>query len=337
MLVTEVIDGLLQNEEVRTIQREESLLLQFPDPKPMNIWHEYPPIGVVHFPMKHVKGPFSPPKGVFESDYIHIEWQRMNGRQPFYHRNQDCDEIALHVDGKRSVITEIGTADLEVGDFSMIPVGVAHDNRGIEDVHMIFYIPTPVSECKAPARSAEYRVPPFEGWEPVESIEFITEKLSALGTDMGTFCISEQMLLDTAKTEIRRLHVLRADPAKELDWLYKSEHVWLRVSNVSRSEGDTYCRHRAADEVQLQLKGRRTLITQRGTISVGPGDFLAIPKGCAFTSIFGEENTYVIVLMRYPALAVQPFEKKSTYMSADDIAKLREAVKAPEENGRSQG
>lgn len=53
----------------------------------------------------------------------------MYGHQPFYHYNQDCDEITLHVNGERAVFAEISTFDLEPGDFSMIPVGVAHDKR----------------------------------------------------------------------------------------------------------------------------------------------------------------------------------------------------------------
>ena len=90
MIVTELIDGLPYDNSLHEILRDETLLLQpTPDPGPMKIWAAtYPPIGVLNFPMTHVRGPFTPPKGVFESDYIHIEWQRMNGRQPFYHRNQ---------------------------------------------------------------------------------------------------------------------------------------------------------------------------------------------------------------------------------------------------------
>ena len=327
MIVTELIDGFLHDEELRKLPRDESLLLQTPDPKPMNIWLEHAPIGVIHFPMTHVKGPFSPPQGVFESDYIRIEWTRMNGRQPFYHRNQDCDEITLHVNGERTVLTEIGTVDLEPGDFSMIPVGVAHDNRGNLDVHMIFYIPAPVAECKLPVRTAEYRATPYEGWDPVDCIELVTEKLSALGTDTSTFRTSERMLIDTAKTEERRLHILRADPQKEIDWLYKAENIWLGVTNITHSRGDIYCRHRFADEVQLQLKGRRTLVTQRGTVHIEPGDFITIPKGCAFANITDEECTYAVVFMRYPAEPIQPFSKKTIFTSVEDVVKLREGVK----------
>lgn len=326
MIVTEVIDGFLHDEDLAEIPREEDLLLQSPDPKPMNIWRQQAPIGVVRFPMTHVPGPFSPPTGVFESDFIHIEWTRMNSRQPFYHRNQDCDEIALHIDGKRSVLTEIGTVDLEVGDFSMIPIGVCHDNRGINDVHMIFYITAPVTERKAPSRTSEYRVKPYEEWEPAESIEFVSERLGALGTDTSTFLTKEQLLIDQAKNDKRRLHILRADHETGTEWLYKAEHIWIGVCKAKSSRGETYSRHRFADEVQLQLRGKRTLITQRGTVDIEPGEFLSIPKGCAFTSISNEGYEYVVVLMRYPAEAMKPFVKETEKIDFKKIAGLRETL-----------
>ena len=65
----------------------------------------------------------------------------MDGRQPFYHRNTDADEITYHAWGARTVLTELGCVDMKVGDMARIPVGVAHDNRATGDVHIIFYIP----------------------------------------------------------------------------------------------------------------------------------------------------------------------------------------------------
>ena len=57
----------------------------------------------------------------------------------------------------------MGTIDVRAGDFSMIPVGVAHDNRGVDDVHLIFYISAPVTECKQQERVSEYWSVPFDG------------------------------------------------------------------------------------------------------------------------------------------------------------------------------
>ena len=366
MIVTELIDGLPHDDSLHQILRDETLLLEpTPDPGPMKIWQaEYPPLGVMRFNMTHVSGPFSPPKGVYESDYIHIEWQRMNGRQPFYHRNQDCDEIALHVAGNRTVITELGCVDLQVGDFSMIPVGVAHDNYGQEDVHLIFYITAPVAEVKTPVRSAEYRESPFPGWKEDNGrcVEFVTEKLSALGSDTSTFRTSERLLLDHAKRVDERLNVLRSDPGDKdksgkdggVDWLYKAENISLGVCHMSpssptpssRESGESsvsYQRHRFADEVQLQLKGTRTLVTQRGTVkNIRPGDFVSIPKGCAFSSIVhgaadgangtngadagtDSVSTHVVVLMRYPAEAMQKFDRMAEHVNVEEIERLRRA------------
>jgi hypothetical protein len=57
---------------------------------------------------------------VFESEHVHIEWQKMNFRQPFYPRNVGVDEIGYHISGERTLITEKGTVDLQVGDFTQI-------------------------------------------------------------------------------------------------------------------------------------------------------------------------------------------------------------------------
>ena len=111
----------------------------------------------------------------------------MSGRQPFYHRNTDVDENTCHAAGKRMVLTELGVVDLEVGDMARIPVGVAHDNYAQEDVHIIFYIPQGVRENIIPYRTTEYRMPPYHRWEAINSIEFITDHLSEIGSDCQTF------------------------------------------------------------------------------------------------------------------------------------------------------
>lgn len=72
----------------------------------------------------------------------------------------DCEEISYHVAGDRTVVTKLGSVDLEVGDMARIPVGVAHDNIAKDDVHLIFYIKEGVREVGMPCRSTEYRMPP---------------------------------------------------------------------------------------------------------------------------------------------------------------------------------
>ncbi len=323
MIVTEVLDGFPVDDSIREIQREETLLHIWPDPGKMKIWNSYPSLGAINFSMQHIPGPFIPPRGVFRSDYIHIEYQGMNGRQPFYHRNTDADEVTYQAWGERTVLTELGTVDLAVGDMARIPVGVSHDNKAKEDVHIIFYIPQGVREVVVPYRSTEYKMPPFPGWEGKKSIEFITEHLSEIGTDTSTFYTDEKMLLDNASTTAERMAILRSSGSEGLEWMYKSENVWLGFNTSVSSRGDRYTRHRMAHELQIQTKGHRNLITQRGTFRIEPGDFVTIPLGCAFTSVAEEENVYIVVLMRYAASPKRDFTKMAEPTTEDLLKQIR--------------
>ena len=159
MIVTERLDALPGSDNLFEIQRDESMLHRWPEPGSMKIWNSYDPVRAISLNMQHVKGPFAPPQGVFRSDHIHIEYQSMNGRQPFYHRNTDCEEISYHVAGERTVVTELGSVDLRVGDMSRIPVGVAHDNIAKDDVHLIFYIKEGIKEVATPTEAPSIACP----------------------------------------------------------------------------------------------------------------------------------------------------------------------------------
>ena len=294
----------------------------------MKLWKNYEPLKAMSFPMYHVPGKFAPPQGTFRSEYIHVEYQKLNCRQPFYHRNTDVDEISYHVAGKRTLLSELGSVPLAVGDFARIPVGVAHDNRGIDDVHIIFYIPQGVEENISPYRSTEYKLPPFEGWEPMDTVEFITGHLSEVGSDTSVFYTDEKMLLDTAQTEEVKIAVLKASGSDSLEWLYKSADVWLGSTSFASNDGTVYTRHRCADELQIQIKGKRTLVSQRGMLDIEPGDFVSIPLGCAFTSIAHEENTYVTALMRYPAQPMKDFSKVAKATSVEQLALARRPLQS---------
>ena len=323
MIVTELMDGIPADQSTRKIKREDSLLISLPDPEPMNIWSRYDALGVMHVPMHHVRGEFMVPQDVFVSDHIRIEYTRLHGRQPFYHRNCDADEIAYHVVGTREVITEIGTVDVVPGDFSRIPVGVSHDNHGIDDVHFIFYIPQGVVENASSYKSSDHRIPPFTGWEPKPAIEFITERLSALGSDNAVYYTDELMLLNNAMEDPSHIQVLRASDRERVEWLYKSENIWLGSTNLTKADGTLYTRHRMAHEVQIQVTGQRTLITQRGTVNLEPGDCVSIPLGCAFTNFTLQQSVYVTVLMRYPAKAKKEFAKMAEKTTVDMLSKIR--------------
>lgn len=323
MIVTERLDGLPETDTYKDIQRDEAMLHRWPEPGSMKIWSSYEPLKAISLPMQHIKGPFAPPQGVFRSDFIHIEYQKMNGRQPFYHRNTDCDEISYHIAGERTVVTELGCVNLNVGDMARIPVGTAHDNIANEDVHLIFYLDEGTKEATVPYRSTEYRMPPVPDWKPVDSIEFITDSLSLVGSDVSTFYTSEQMLLDYAGSTDQRMAVVRHSGSDGVQWMYKNDNTWIGVTKMDKNDGAIYTRHRKAYELQLQTRGRRTLVSQRGTLQIEPGDCLVIPLGTAFTSIAGEENEYITMLMRQAPEAKKEFSKTADRASKETLSKLR--------------
>ena len=328
IVVTELIDGFPVDDTILQVKRVESLFLTKPPPGPMKLWRDYDLLQAVSLPTKYIPSKFAPPLGVYESDYVRVEWQKMDFRQPFYHRNADVDEISYHVSGERTFISEQGSIDLTAGDFLRIPVSVAHDNRGVEDVHLLFYIPAPVTECVTPSRTTAHKMPPFPGWEPKPAIaEMMTECLGAIGCDICVSLTDEQMLLDAAKTDPEPINVLRASTgggSGATEWLYKSTNVWLGSTTLTNAKGDVYKRHRRADEIQCQVKGRRTLVTQRGTIELEPGDMVSVPLGTAFTDlVHGEESTHITVLTRFPAPSKLKYSKTAKETSAELVAQLR--------------
>ena len=317
-IVAELIDGFPIHDTVRHVQRDEKLLLTKPSPTAMKLWRDYDLLSAITFPTSYIPSKFAPPLGVYESDFVRIEWQKMTGRQPFYHRNADVDEISYHLVGTRTLITEKGSVDLSVGDFARIPVTVAHDNRGVEDIHLLFYIPAPVTECVASTRTTSYTVPPFQGWEPNPQItEMMTECLGAQGCDVAVSLTDEQLLLDAAEDDNDPIKVIRAngESAGGTQWMYKSSLVWIGSTTLSNSNTSEviYKRHRCADEIQYQVSGRRTLVSQRGTIQLEAGDFVCIPLGTGFKNVLaGElESTHLTILTRWPAAPKREYSKRA--------------------------
>ncbi|WP_113705120.1 hypothetical protein [Nonomuraea lactucae] len=307
MIVNEVIDGLPYNPEVRTVARRRDLLLSDPPAGPVKLWQDLTPLEAVHFPQEYVHEGFAPPRGVYESDFLRVEWQKMDFRQPFYHRNCDVDEISYQIAGERTLMTELGSVEQRPGDFSRIPVGVAHDNYGRQESHILFYVPAPVTEESAWAvKRSEPVFPPFPGWAPRTVTELVTECLGGPEHDVSAFQTDEQLLLDRKGEEA--IQVLRA-PDPGTTWLYRSAHVWIGSTRLAPSDGSAFHRHRSADEIQYQISGRRTLISQRGTLDLEPGDFVRVPLGCAFTSVCEEQSTHLTLLSGRPVPQVAPAAK----------------------------
>ena len=321
--VHEVVDAFPFTEPAHTVRRRESLLLAAPVAGFLSTWRDPSPIELVHFDSTYVPQEFSPPKGVYESEYVRVERQTMNNRQSFYHRNMDCDEMSYQVWGGRTLMTELGTVELAEGDFSQIPVGVAHDNWGREEVHLLFYIPAGVEPQLAPAKSSELLIPPYEGWEPTEQNEVFGEGLGNPDGVMGAFPIDETLLLQEAQNQPRRIAVLRPDDGDETSWLYKSDHVWIGRTRLDESDGSTYRRHRNCDEVQYQVTGRRTVVSQLGTLHLEPGDFVRIPMGVAFTSIATERSEHIVLVSGPPLPQVSPPSGKGQTVGVDELDELR--------------
>jgi mannose-6-phosphate isomerase-like protein (cupin superfamily) len=65
---------------------------------------------------------------------------------------------------------------------------------------------------------------------------------------------------------------------------------------IAPGEERRYRRTLDADEIQYQVSGRRTLLTQRGVVELGPGDFVRIPLGIAHADVVREPGEYISLL-----------------------------------------
>lgn len=297
-IVIEDVVTMTSDVPLRSIRRDEHSLLAAPHQGklPMKLWRDHPPLTVVHFPQRYEARPFAPPRGVYENDQIRIEWQTMDNRQPFYHRNCDVDEISYQIDGERTLMTELGTVEHRPGEFSRIPRGVAHDNYGRTESHLLFYIPAPVTETGSAVRTSASVLPPFPGWQPGQVNEAVTQCMGSLGHDITVFPIDERALLERVDDERERLSVFAAGSGSSS--LYATDRFRLRTETFSSggSEVRRYRRTLDADEIQYQISGVRTLVTQRGIVELGPGDFIRIPLGIAHASVGHDDGAYLRVL-----------------------------------------
>ena len=296
--VTESLYTIGSDQPARTVERDELLLLAppHPNPFPVKLWSDPEPLAVVHYPQEYVAQPFAPPRGVYESGQLRVEWQTMDNRQPFYHRNCDTDEICYQIAGDRTLMTELGVVEHRRGELSRIPRGVGHDNYGRKESHLLFYSPAPVTEERAAVRESQPVFPPFPGWQPGKVNEAVTQCLGTPGHDIAVFPIDEQLLLGEVDLTKERLQVLCGGEGPGTDWLYRSGSFRLGIVRLPAGDGSSYRRNLDADEVQYQISGRRTLASQHGMVELGPGDFVRIPLGVAYTSIAAGQNRYLTLL-----------------------------------------
>lgn len=332
MHVIEDIMIMGAEQPLRSVRRDEQFLLAPPHPAKvaLKLWSDHPPLAVVHFPQEYRAQPFAPPRAVYESDQLRVEWQTMNNRQPFYHRNCDVDEISFQVAGERTLMTEQGVIEHRPGEFSRIPRGVAHDNYGRSESHLLFYVPAPVRELGAGIRQSEPLFPPFPGWVPSPWNEAITQCMGARGHDVTVFPIDEQLLLDRVHEETDRIEVLRGR-GNRVDWLYGNDQFRLGVATFDAdadadadAEVRRYRRNLDADEIHYQISGTRTLVSQRGTVELGPGDFVRIPLGIAYTTVSTGAGEYISLLSRTELPQIAPTDRTAQLVSADQPASVKD-------------
>ena len=174
-----------------------------------------------------------------------------------------------------------------------IPAGVAHDNWGRQDIHLLFYVDASVEDQLPGVRRSEPHS--FKDWEPAVVQERLTGAMGGAGQ-----MVDERVLLAHVERDSRRLQVLHPTDDSDLDqWVWKSDAAWFGLTRHGAGEATTYRRHRNAHEAQYQVSGRRTLITQLGTVELEPGDFVHIPAGCAF----GEASTEPVSYLRIATVA----------------------------------
>lgn len=322
--VEETHDVFPFDNDVRTVKRDERKLLGGPVMRGPKLWQDLPPVEVVHFHPDFEPIKFAPPRGVYESGNLRIEWQTMNFRQPFYHRNADVDELSYQIAGERTLMTELGTVELRQGDFSRIPRGVAHDNYGREQSHLLFYVPAPVEELTTPAKTTEMTMPPFPGWEQGPQNELITECLGGPEHDVAISEIDERLLLEHAEKEEDRITIFHPDEeVAGTTWLYRSRDVMIGRVNLDAGDGRHYRRHLDVQEIQYQISGHRTLVTQRGAVDLEPGDLVQIPVGTAFTSIGSGPTSYISLVTRLPAPRVTEAAKTGRPVTLEDVENIR--------------
>lgn len=106
--------------------------------------------------------------------------------------------------------------------------------------------------------------------------------------------------------------------------MHKSDNTWYGMTKLGKVDGSVYTRHRKAHELQIQVKGKRALVTRRGTIQMEPGHCVEISLGTAFASITSEENVYITILLPQPAEAKKDFGKTAEPTTEDILRKARQ-------------
>lgn len=226
-------------------------------------------------------------------------------------------------------MTELGSVELEGGDFVRIPCGIAHDNYGRRASHILWYFPTPMRDVGEVTRTSEMRIPPFEGWEEATVNEVHTDCLGGRHCDRAVQLSNERMILEQANRENERLQVLQSGvPTNETRWVWQGEQHAIGVTDITNSDGREYLRRRNVDEVQYQIEGTRLLVSANGVVEMAPGTFVHIPVGVAHASIVGGSSRHITTVTTGKLTCVWEAATQSSRWSLDDIDRYRERMLA---------
>ncbi|QNE21355.1 hypothetical protein F1D05_29840 [Kribbella qitaiheensis] len=323
--VTELFATFPFDHPPRRLLRDELALLSPAVPKVPGVsWDPIPPLKVVHFDQDYQEGAFIPPRILWEGDTGRIEWMQMNFRQPMYHRNLDVDEMSYQIRGGRTLMTELGTVELEGGDLVRIPCGVAHDNFGRKASHILWYFPTPLRDVGEVVRTSEVLIPPFEGWEAATVNEVHTDCLGGRHCDRAVQLSDERLILEQAHQEDERLQVLSTKvDENQTQWIWQGAQHAVGVTDITDSDGREYLRRRNADEVQYQIEGTRLLVSANGVVEMTPGTFVHIPVGVAYASIVAGSSRHLSTVTTGKLDCVWEAATESSRWNLEDIEAYR--------------
>lgn len=324
-IVTEDFEEFPFIGEPRRFRRDEKLLLTEAAPRVPGVsWDPIPPLTVVQFPQEYLDGVFIPPRILWEGETGRVEWQQMNFRQPMYHRNLDVDEMSFQIAGERTLMTELGTAELRPGDMVRIPVGVAHDNFGRRGSHILWYFPAPMEDVGEVVRTAQVVIPPFPGWEADVVNEVHTDCLGGRHCDRAVQLSDERLILEQANEETGRLRVLSSQVQENsTQWIWQGTEHAIGITSIADSEGTVYTRRRNVDEIQYQIEGTRLLVSANGVVEMTPGTFVHIPVGVAYTSIVQGPSRHITTVTTGKLDCVWGEATQSTKWTHEEISSYR--------------
>lgn len=87
--------------------------------------------------------------------------------------------------------------------------------------------------------------------------------------------------------------------------LYANDDLIIEVANCDRDQG-AWHRNLGADEWAFQVRGSRTLETERGPVTIGEGEMAVVPRGVAHKNVGHGPNIEIVIYTRNPLQRLVP-------------------------------